>query len=215
VRRETRLNLVFLTAFIVVTLPGAVILFKKKLDPTAHRLDQPDPILNHLPYMVPPPAPPNVKWVVPDRTQAWVQSLTAPTPTVSAGPPGPQWEPVISADHRLQLLARSIDPKPQLTFLLWDGVAEPRIDLFTVSIDGHPERAHITRVRPVPLPADVRRELVMMGFVRPPVQALVLEVDFQTLTPGTKHVLDLSYTTSANSFHSSIELAPAANDSTR
>ena len=42
-------------------LPGAVILFRKKLDPTAHRLDQPDPVLRRLPYMSPLPAPPDMR----------------------------------------------------------------------------------------------------------------------------------------------------------
>jgi hypothetical protein len=70
VRRETRVNLIFLVAFLALSLPGAVILFRKKLDPGAPRMDQPDMMVTRLPYMAPLPAPTGVKWVVPDRTRA-------------------------------------------------------------------------------------------------------------------------------------------------
>ncbi|HEY8750851.1 MAG TPA: hypothetical protein VIM11_22900 [Tepidisphaeraceae bacterium] len=210
-RRENRLNLLFLAAFIVVALPGAVILFKKKLDPTAHRLDQPDPILNRLPYMVPPPAPAGIKWIVPDRTQAWVQSLTAPAPVASAKPPGPQWEPVISEDHRLQLLGVTVGDPSHLTLLLWNGTVEPRADLFAVTIDGAPGSAHVTSVKVIAIPPDARRELVMMGFVRPPVNVLVLDVAAQALAPLAKHSLALSYTASSGGFRTSVEFGVPAN----
>ena len=191
-RRETRINLIFLITFVVFALPGAVILFRKKLDPTAHRLDQPDPVLHRLPYMSPLPAPPDIKWVVPDRTQAWVESLTAPVPTLSAGPPGPQWDPVISADHLLQLLSvRHENSATHLALLLWSDIPAPRSDALSVSVDG--SAANVTGAKAVALPAKVRRELVTGGFVRPPKEVVMAEVEVpRFLTPGP-HRLELTY----------------------
>jgi len=175
VRRETRINLIFLTAFVIFALPGAVILFRKKLDPSAHRLDQPDPVVSRLPYMSPLPAPPGVKWVVPDRTQAWVRSLTAPVPTLSAAPPGPQWEAVISPDHFLQVLTlQQTDSGNDLTMLFWRDIPDPRDSDFTVTVDG--QMSNVTRVKSTPVPAEVRHELVMAGFVRPPKDVTILKV---------------------------------------
>jgi hypothetical protein len=206
VRRETRINLVFLTAFLILALPGAVILFVKKLDPTAHRLDQPDPILHHLPYMSPLPAPPDIKWVAPDRTQAWVRSLTAPVPTASAVPPGPQWEPVISPDHLLQLLA--IVPRPadtfQLTLLLWSDLPA-NAQSFTLAADDGTPRSTVDSVQPRDLPPEVRRELVVAGFVRPPKTVLLLVVEVHNLHPAPSHHLDLSNSTVQPPLHTGLD----------
>jgi hypothetical protein len=208
VRRETRSNLVFLVVFLVFTLPGAVILFKKKLDPTAHRLDQPDPVLRRLPYMSPPPAPPDIKWIVPDRTQAWVRSLTAPLPTLSAAPPGPQWEPVISQDHMVQLLAVSPQSDAlRLTLLVWSDKWDTG-RAFNLSVDdGMPQTRTVNEARRE-VPSDVRRELVMAGFVRPPKSILLLQVDAAGLRPSPSHHLEVSSSGSPPDLHTSLEFVP-------
>ena len=214
-RRETRVNLVFLIGFVILALPGAVILFRKKLDPTAHRLDQPDPILNRLPYMSPLPAPPDIKWIVPDKTQAWVESLTAPVPTLSAGPPGPQWEPVISADHLLQLLA--IHPEPpgeHLTLLLWSELPEPRASQFTIAVDQ--TASSVIDAKLTSIPNDVRRELVVGGFVHPPKDVVLLDVKSPVpLTPTLQH-LELSYTGPGSPIHTELQFkAPSESTTNR
>jgi hypothetical protein len=194
VQRETRINLTFLVAFLVLVLPGAVILFRKKLDPTSHRLDQPDPILNRLPYMVPLSAPPDMQWIVPDLTQAWVKSLVSPRPVLSAGPPGPRWEPVISDDHLLQILDVDIGPEmTRLTVLLWSGTPQASDALFSAMIDGQGMSQRVANVKPVQLPHDVRRELVTKGFVRPPENAMLITIDCRHLRLPGIHRLDLKY----------------------
>lgn len=191
-RRETRVNLLFLLAFVAVSLPGAVILFRKKLDPTAHRLDQPDPILNRLPYMSPPPAPPGIRWVSPDLTQRWLAGLARPATLASAAPPGPQWEPVISADHRLQLLvAERAAGSARLDLIVWDEAVEPSAEAFAVRVDG--EAAPVASAESLPLPHDVRRELVVAGFVRPPEHIVRLQVTCGPLAPDKTHRVELSY----------------------
>ena len=210
-RRETRINFWFLVVFVAVSLPGAVILFRKKLDPTAHRLDQPDPVLNRLPYMVPPPAPPGVRWVVPDLTQRWVAELAGPGGPLSAAPPGPQWEPVISGDHLLQVLRadREADSM-RLSLLVWDGGIEPRAAAFTVTVDGGgggggDAGAKVQSAERVALPHDVRRELVVMGFVRPPEQVVRVDMTCGTLAPGAAHRVELSYHGPPAPLHASVE----------
>ena len=207
-RRETRFNLIFLIVFILVALPGAVILFRKKMDPTAHRLDQPDPVLHRLPYMVPPPAPPDIKWIVPDKTQAWVESLTAPAPTLSSGPPGPQWEPVISPDHLLQVL--SVAPAPvetAIVLLFWTdmGAGSPAPELFSVTVD-KTGKARVAEVKSVELPREVRRELVMGGFVRPPQSVMVLTVVVQGLPESGAHRIELTYRGTDPPIRTSVQL---------
>ena len=204
VRRETRINLIFLMLFVIFALPGAVILFRKKLDPTAHRLDQPDPILSRLPYMSPLPAPPGVKWVAPDRTQAWVKSLTAPVPTLSSAPPGPGWEPVISKDHLLQVLAvQPQDSGTRLTLLLWTETPDAPPDAYKVTVND--AVVPIAVAKPAMLPPGVRRELVTSGFVRPPKQVLLLDVTIPSPLPPCARI-DLTYPRPESPIHTSVNL---------
>src|SRR5258705_13554788 len=75
-KRETRANLIFLTAFLALTLPGAVILFKKKLDPRAPAMSMPDYVRRRLPYMAPQLSlAEQVVRFVPDLTGQWVTQL--------------------------------------------------------------------------------------------------------------------------------------------
>ena len=75
--RETRANLVFLALFLAVCLPGAVILFKKKMQPGAVPLGMPDFVRRRLPYLVPLPTPDDqVIRVIPPQTGAWVSELS-------------------------------------------------------------------------------------------------------------------------------------------
>ena len=192
----------------VVSLPGAVILFRKKLDPTSHRLDQPDPVLHRLPYMVPPPAPPGIKWIVPDLTQRWVATIAGPGGPVSAGPPGPQWEPVISSDHLLQVLRA--DPKAgstRLTLLVWDGRIEPRAAAFGIRVDGSAAGVSIVAAESMALPHDVRRELVVMGFVRPPEHVIRVEVRCASFATGAAHRIELTYEGPPALLHTAVDFS--------
>ena len=75
-KRETRANLLFLALFLAVSLPGAVILFKKKLDPNASRMGMPEFVRRRLPYMAPLATPDSeVMRVIPPLTGAWVEEL--------------------------------------------------------------------------------------------------------------------------------------------
>src|SRR5258706_12692966 len=75
-KQETRVNLIFLAIFLAISLPGAVILFKSKLDPSAAPMYLPDPVRQRLPYMAPQGTPDQVARVVRPLTGQWVEKLT-------------------------------------------------------------------------------------------------------------------------------------------
>ena len=182
---ETRANLSFLVLFVVISLPGAVLLFRKKLDPSSPRLDQPDPVVQALPFMVPPPTPPGVRWMVPLKTQGWLTEAnrirTGAGRMLSSVVAGPDWEPVISPDHHLQVTA--IVPKPpgaELDLVLWNFPKPPAAGDLSVKYHGAgssvESSAEVINVEPVPVPPDVRKELVGYGFTRPPTEVTWLKV---------------------------------------
>jgi hypothetical protein len=176
VKRETRANLWFLIVFMAISLPGAAILFRKKLDPNASRMDVPDTKVARLPYMAPLPAPEGVKWIVPPKTQAWlkelVKSKTGSDQVLSSLPPGPEWEPVISADHRLQPVAcRTGADAIIYDLLIWSAPNSDRA--FSVIASGH--ACEVRSVDAVPIPQDVRKEWVGLGYTHPPSEATWIE----------------------------------------
>ncbi len=185
VKRETRANLSFLLLFLVISLPGAVLLFRKKLDPSSPRLDQPDPVVQALPFMVPPPTPPGVRWMVPPKTQAWLTEAnrvrTGTGQMQSSVVAGPDWEPVISPDHHLQVTA--VVPKPpgaELDLVLWNVPKPPAAGDLSVKYQeagsSAESSAELINVEPVRVPQDVRKELVAYGFTRPPTEVTWLKV---------------------------------------
>lgn len=196
------MNLVFLIVFVILSAPGAIILFHKKLDPTSPRLDEPDPVLTQLPYMTPLPAPQGMKWIVPPKTFAWLRevtrSRTGSDEILSALEPGPEWEPVISSDHSIQLIA--VTPGKNNTryrLVIWD--AKVPVTPETISINVRPVagpvnsgwRLSVGAADPVIVPPDVRRELVSLGFGHPPTQVTWVDADLGSvlvLGPGPERI---------------------------
>src|SRR5690242_16988642 len=113
-RRETRANLLFLVIFLIVSVPGAVILFKKKMDPAAPPLFMPDYVKTKLPYMAPQRTPDSVVRYVPELTGQWVQQLTKAHGITSVLMRG--HVPVESDDRIVQLIDLNRD---QLALLIW------------------------------------------------------------------------------------------------
>jgi len=193
VRPETKVNLWFLVIFLVISVPGAVILFRKKLDPSASRMDQPDAIVRALPYMTPPPWPPGMRWIVPPSTKHWVDAIArlhgGEDQAESAVRGGPEWVPVISQDHLLQLVTHHVG-KNSSTFglLVWSDSLPLDRAVYRVTCGRF--KLDVTGVSRISVPSDVRHELVTLGFSRPPenvtwIEATlgsVLELGPQTLT---------------------------------
>jgi hypothetical protein len=213
VKRENRANALFLVIFLVISLPGAVILFRKKLDPTSPRLDQPDPVLRQLPYMTPPPTPPQMRWMVPPRTRQWLDSIVSQRMKVpgmlSLVGPAPEWEPIISPDHTLQVMAiKPNETGERIGVLLWtrSGLSALREPSVNVSEAGGPlQQAQVISTESIPLPPDVRRELVGLGFSHPPEQIGWIQSQlFGTIEVAKKVRIEVNLK-GADPLHSSVE----------
>lgn len=194
-RRETRANLWFLVVFLVLILPGGILLFRKKLNPSASRMDQPDQVNRQLPYMTPPPYPPGMKWIVPPLTRRWLAGLAREKAgsdgLLSAVPPGPEWEPVISGDHLLQVVSLTRGASSQgISLILWNGslpIAPSAYDV-TLGSPPHESRATVNRVERVVIPAEVRREWVSLGFDHPPTEVTWIEASAAQSGTSEEHV---------------------------
>jgi hypothetical protein len=182
VKRETRINLLFLTLFLAISLPGAVILFKKKLAPGAARMDQPDAIVRQLPYMAPIPVPPGVKWIVPPRTRQWLENLNrrfGNGDLLSASDDPQRWQPVISDDHVVQEVSvGQSSTGVTISLLIWDPSLESdSADYsFTAKVDGQSVPARIQSSQPVAVPDEMKRELMSLNLIRPPAKVIWIEV---------------------------------------
>lgn len=182
-KRDTRINLLFLALFLAISLPGAVILFKKKLDPNAARMDQPDAIVRQLPYMAPMPVPPGVKLIVPPRTRQWLGDLSNRLDhganLLSASNDPQRWQPVISDDHVFQVVSVSDSGAgTMLSLLVWDASLESEAAdyRFTAVLQGESVPARIQSCRPVPVPDEIKRELMGLKLIRPPAKVTWVDV---------------------------------------
>ena len=77
--RETKLNLVFLVVICGLTLPGAALLFKKKLDPAEPPMYLPHPVRKSIAFNDPRFAPPQVERVYGPVTRNWIAGLADAT----------------------------------------------------------------------------------------------------------------------------------------
>ena len=183
VKRDTRMNLLFLACFLAISLPGAVILFRKKLDPNSARMDQPDAVVQKLPYMAPPLARPGVRWVVPALTQDWLTKLNQQHgggPALLSSRPG-MWSPVISGDHLMQVAELSQESAgAHASIILWDTSANPasnsEFSLFAAGAASQSGR--VDSVQMIAVPEPLKRELMSMNEVQPPVQIAWMRVTF-------------------------------------
>src|SRR4051812_6702875 len=181
-RRETRANLLFLLIFLGISLPGAVILFKKKLDPTATPLGMPDFVRKRLPYMVPLPTPDDqVLRVVPPLTGEWVAGLARDraggAAVLTRGP-----LPVTSRDRIVQLVAMTEEKAAATTayLLAWEGgygeeAARYRV---TATSAGETIPGRVVSATAISMPTPVKRELMSGGYIKPSANVTWIEVRF-------------------------------------
>src|SRR5687767_12808147 len=73
--RETRLNLIFIAIILAILTPGAVILFRKKLQPTLKPMAMPHAVQREHAYLSPLETPPGKKRVEPPNTAKWIESI--------------------------------------------------------------------------------------------------------------------------------------------
>src|SRR5438067_8975063 len=150
--RETRANLIFLAIFLAISLPGAVMLVKKKTEPGAPPMAMPDYVRQRLPYMAPQRTGDSVIRVVPELTGQWVEA----TNREQGGGPAVLMNghvPLISDDRAVQVVSLS---KAHVFLLIWDensAVQNVWAQANSKRTDGQVQASHILLV-----PEAVRKE---------------------------------------------------------
>lgn len=198
-RRDTKLNLLFLGLFLAISLPGAVILFRKKLNPQSRPIFMSDEVDRRVPYMFSAQTPPGYRRVIPPRTQAWltdiVRQKTGQPQVASQVDARGNPQPILSEDHQLQLVAS--DAKSDTIALIWwnPAVQADRVAV-RLAIDNRPQTSSISQTQNLELPQDVRLELLNLGLLKVPktvtwvqlkltviaADSQLLEVELQAMT---------------------------------
>jgi len=188
VKHDTRINIWFLAIFLAICLPGAVILFRKKLNPNARPIFMSDEMEHRLPYMAPGPTPPGRVRVVPPGTWAFLQKLvsqkTGEKQVASESAANGEPTPILSKDRQLQVVAvRKSGDKAIVDLVSWDGGSSEGAAKYSASVEAgnHSEEAKVTAVEAVPLDESVRRDLMNFGEIIPPKRIVWIDMDF-TLT---------------------------------
>jgi hypothetical protein len=183
--RETRYNLIFLALMLVLLVPGAVIVFYKKLQPTARPMFEPEPVPRAVAYMLPGDPPPGMRRIEPRHTAEWVEQV-AQQATGSGGATGgaglilrPQdgYElPVMSAGRAFQVIAMRRTGTDELTVwvLFWNGQPAPAPGAWTTQPDGRP--VPITDTEVLTVPNLVRDELGENQVMRAPKTAVLQKI---------------------------------------
>ena len=182
-RRDTRANLLFLLIFLGLILPGAVIVFKKRLNGTAPPLGMPDFVRKRLPYMVPLPTPDDqVLRVVPPLTGEWVSQLAREraggAEVLTRGP-----VPITSSDRIVQMVAMRDEAAAgtAVYLLAWEGGYGEEAARYRVTAtvgDGEAVTGRVVSATAIPMPTPVKRELMDGGYIKPSANVTWIEVRF-------------------------------------
>ena len=214
--RETKANLIFVIVIVAITLPGAVMLFKKKLSAT-RMMYLPDPVKRGLVYMNPMPAPPSVTRVVPPLTAAWVAELGGDRKVGGPVPMRPASEgkslPVMSQNQVFQVAASApADDHWRLWLLAWDPRLSPepgRLSVRANLING-PATGTVESAEGIVLPPSIRKELQEFGFTRPPDRVVWIAVRFNGKPdPASPSNIHLNYAAPAGTISDSVIGWPA------
>ncbi|HYO08935.1 MAG TPA: hypothetical protein VER17_08175 [Tepidisphaeraceae bacterium] len=173
--KESRHNLIFITVLLALTLPGGVMLFRKKLAQEAVRSNSlPDPVPRTVAYMSPAETPPGMRRVVPQRVAAWTDGLVRQFAGESAvRAPAVDGLPLMSRQRAFQVLALNRDREEiHVLVLLWDkGQTGPETRWSLAGESPRPLRVQWSER--VPLPEPVRDELGVNGILVPPKSLLL------------------------------------------
>ncbi len=172
--RETRANLIFLAIFLAISLPGAILLVKKKTESGAPAMSMPDFVRQRLPYMAPQRTPDSVLRIVPELTGQWVEAMNRE----QGGGPAVLMNghvPLISDDRAIQIVSIR---KDGVFLLVWDEDAT--VEKIWAESSGTRLDAQVALMRKLAVPESVRKELMYAGLIKPPHQVAWLAVKFGT-----------------------------------
>lgn len=190
--KETRVNLLFLGIILAISLPGAVILFKKKLDPSVPPSYLPETTRTRLPYNMPMEAGDKERFV-PTLTGRWVEERAREHGLAEVVTR--DGLPVMSEGRRAQLVGSvKADGGTDAAVLIWGDVTPETVHAVARQ-DGATITGAIKAIQILPLPEDVRKELVYAGFAKPPKVVSWCTISLPGLTDYEKSaVLTLSET---------------------
>lgn len=185
-KRDTRINIWFLAIFLAICLPGAVILFRKKLNPNARPIFMSDEMEHRLPYMAPGPTPPGRVRVVPPGAWAFLQKLvsqkTGEKQVASESAANGEPTPILSQDRQLQVVAvRKNGEKTIVDLVSWDADASEDAGKYSAWIEtgSGSEQARVSAVEAVPLDESVRRDLMNFGEIISPKRIVWIELKME------------------------------------
>lgn len=166
VKRETRANVIFIVVLLAATVPGGIIVFKRKLDPSAPTNALPESRRTNLVYISPMDAP-ELQRYVPELTGRWVEQLAA-----DHGYSHVAMEdelPIVSSRRGVQWIGvKSTESGKDAALVVWDDAVRSA-DEVVVSANGADGSAlKIKEFDRIPIPENVRKELVYGGFPKPP-----------------------------------------------
>jgi hypothetical protein len=136
----------------------------------------------------------------------WLREFLEGRLPTSSAPPGPKWEPVISEDHALQLMdVAKVEGGWRIALVLWQPPAFPAKDMFKLRIVNRADQAlTIQRADAADIPQPVRRELVSLGFIRPPQQVAWIEATTSLISPGDR--IELTYPAATGTARTSVQV---------
>lgn len=178
-RKEVKLNLLFIGILIVLMAPGIVIVMRKKLSGSSKPSYLPHDVPMSVAYNQPPPVPPRLPRVEPSEARQWVTQLlqerVGPNALLSRSEGGAA--PVMGDAFVTQLL--TVAPRESgwtVCVMLWterQDVSERNPTLTLISSTGRPIVEHVS-VERLDVPKLVRHSLQKVGYIRPPEKVWLL-----------------------------------------
>lgn len=188
-KKETRHNLIFLVLFLAISLPGAAMLFRAKLDPDARIMYLPPSVRKTLAYMVPHATAGDVVRTQPAEVMRFVEErLMHGSPQrkpLRRDAAGGRQEPILSSGRNYELLdIQYLGGTVTVYVLLWNpGEGTQQHALGSVAIPGQWE-GRIDSAKTRTLPEDIREVLREHGYTNPPSRVTWMKIQCIPRVPG-------------------------------
>ena len=194
-KRETRINLIFLAFILAAMLPAAFRMYAKRVnDPERPNMAMPTVMRSDAVYIDPQPQHPSVRFVVPQRLLRWHDKMLAKQfeqhPPTADG----NWSRLngaASTGRTFELLAVADNPDGYFVYLLlWDQSVLPRLSSKSFDLQFSPNikaggwqeaPVSIEAASPQPMPYEIRRELKNLGYINPPQSVTLLRLSTSRL----------------------------------
>ena len=180
--KESRYNLIFLTVLLALLLPGAVILFRKKLEPTVRPMSEPDPVPRAIAYMSTGTVPPGMRRVEPPHVAKWVESVAREQIAKDRHDgqtlirPRDEYDlPLMSQNRSFQVIALRQGGADWVAWVLfWNGKPASGEGSWTTATSGGAAAIEDSKV--FILPRLIRDELGESGIIVPPKAVLMQKI---------------------------------------